>query len=177
MHAQRPDEALSVAGKDRSFSGGVDLDQPAAEGGLALGVELGLNGVADLDRDRRNFGQPPGQSVEVEARAPNQQGGATLSRQFGQHVDDRPAPTTDGPSVSGVGDAIEAVRDFSLVFYRRSGAQHAQVGVELLAVGVDDDGVRFARALHRQARLARSGGAGDQGDERLGQRINSRTDA
>ena len=50
-------------------------------------------------------------------------------------------------------------------------AEDAQVGVELLAVGVDDDRAGFLGHFQRQTRLARGGGAGDQGEAgRFGQR-------
>src|SRR5690606_27051765 len=41
-------------------------------------------------------------------------------------------------------------------------AEDAQVGVELLAVGVDDDGPGFLRPGERQRRLAGGGRSGDQ---------------
>ncbi|MNX96291.1 hypothetical protein D3C86_1286020 [compost metagenome] len=170
-HGQGADQALAVAGGDGGGGCGIDLGQAAAEGGFALKVVGSLDRVADGVRHGGNVGQTACQGVEIEAGAADQQGGAVLRRQFLQQGHDGAGPAADRPGFGGVGHAIQAVLGAGLVLERGAGAEDAQVGVELLAVGVDDDGAGLLRHVQRQTRLARGGGAGDQGEAgRFGQR-------
>ncbi|MNQ99980.1 hypothetical protein D3C85_1157390 [compost metagenome] len=170
-HGQGADQALAVAGSDGGGRGRIDLGQAAAEGGFALKVIGGLDRVADGVGHGGNVGQAARQGVEIEACAADQQGRAVLSGQFVQQRHDGAGPEADGPGFGGVGDAVEAVFGAGFVLDRRAGAEDAQVGVELLAVGVDDDGAGLLRHVQRQTRLARGGRAGDQGEAgRFGQR-------
>ncbi len=75
-----------------------------------------------------------------------------------------PVPTDRPAHVRRVCDAIKSMIGLGFILNRGAGRQDAQVGVKLLAVGVDDHRARFTSHLQRQRRLARRGRAGDQSD-------------
>ncbi len=94
---------------------------------------------------------------------------ASTTDQFGQYRHDRPAPAPGRPGIRRIGDAVQPVLGQRLFRGRRTGAQDTQVGIQLLAVGIDDHRPGPRRQLQRAPRLARGGRAGQQGDQGCGQ--------
>jgi hypothetical protein len=162
-HRPGPGEPLPVAGRDGRRRRRIEGRQPEPERRLALGVVKRAGLFARRDRDRRNLGQPLGKGGEIQARAADDQRRPLLRAQFVQQRQDGPRPAPDRPGVSGVRHPIEPVLGLGLFLDRGPGAEHAQIRVELLAVGVEDDRMALRGQRQRQPRLARGGRPGDQG--------------
>ena len=164
MNAHGAHQPLAVAPFDDARSEGVDFSEAPAEGALALDQIVGLGRITHGLRHGRNVGQPPRQGHEIEACAADEDGGPALGPEFGQQLQDGPAPFADGPGLGRIDHAIKPMVGHGLVFRRRPGGQDSQVGIQLLAVGVDDHRPGFARYFQGEGGLARGGRAGEQGD-------------
>src|SRR6185437_9930949 len=131
----------------------IERTQRAAEFLAAEPCVQGAHLGNDGGWHRWNLGDAVEQCRKIEARTAGQDGHALLvtrARDFDQR---QIAPTTCRAAFSGIDLAIKPVRRQCQLRIGRPRGQHAQVAIDLHAIGIDDRADEFARQRHRKVRL------------------------
>ncbi len=138
MHLQGAGQPLPVPRRYARLGGGVDGAKFGPEGGFAQPTEALAGRFPDFRWHGRQWGQPLGQGAEIEACASHHDGRLAPRGDALQHGFGRRQPAADRPSLGGVRDAEQMMRDPGLFLGRGSRREHPQVAIDLQRIGIDD---------------------------------------